>query len=216
MSSSVPDGHGVTGHGASGARAGRFLVTVALGALLAGSAWAAAPPGSKDDGSVHLEVEGLWTHPSGMTFPERAAAFRRVSVTRFPGGEDNFGVGYELAEGGDKLASVTVYVYPNPGLGVDDHFGQVVADVTDSHGVPPRSRATVAVPQQGGTANGRGATWSYREAFGRREQDVESRAMLFTRGPWFVKYRVTFPASRQGRVEVELDDLLHALTMPAE
>ena len=185
------------------------------GLLLASVAAATGPPvGKKDDRAVELAVEGPWTHPSGMVFPERAAGFRRVSVSQFPGGEDNYGAGYELADGREKLASVTVYVYPNTGLGLDDHFGQVVADVADSHGSPPSNRGTVAVEQQGAMANGRAASWAYREVFDRREQDLESRAMLFLRGPWFVKYRVTYVAGARGRVEAEIDDLLRALLMP--
>jgi hypothetical protein len=185
-----------------------------VGLLLASAVPAAGPAAKKEEGAVDLEVEGPWTHPSGMAFPERAAGFARVSVTRFPGGEENFGAGYELADGREKLASVTVYVYPNAGLGLDDHFGQVVADVADSHGSPPSNRGTVAVEQQGAMANGRAASWAYREVFDRREQDLESRAMLFLRGPWFVKYRVTYLAGARGRVEAELDDLLRALLMP--
>ena len=208
------------------------------GLLLASAAPAAGPGGKKDDRAVDVAVEGPWTHPSGMVFPERAAGFRRVSVSQFPGGEDNYGpelearvhvegqrpdpgpvplnygAGYELADGREKLASVTVYVYPNTGLGLDDHFGQVVADVADSHGSPPSDRGTVAVEQQGTMANGRAASWAYREVFDRREQDLESRAMLFLRGPWFVKYRVTYVAGARGRVEAEIDDLLRALLMP--
>jgi hypothetical protein len=186
------------------------------GMLLASAASAAGPVGKKDERAVELEVEGPWTHPSGMVFPERVAGFARVSVSQFSGGEDNYGAGYELADGREKLASVTVYVYPNAGLGLDDHFEQVVADVADSHGSPPSNRGTVAVEQQGAMANGRAASWAYREAFGRREQDLESRALLFVRGRWFVKYRVTYPAGARGRVEAEIDDLLRALLMPPE
>ena len=223
------------------AAAGRVVWAVGLaGLLLASASPAAGPVGKKEDGAVDLEVEGPWTHPSGMVFPERAAGFARVAVTRYPGGEDNhgteldarfrvegqrpdrgpvppnFGAGYELRDGREKLASVTVYVYPNAGLGLDDHFAQVVADVADSHGAPPGNRGTVAVEQQGAMANGRAASWAYREAFDRREQDLESRALLFLRGPWFVKYRVTYPAGARGRVEAEVDDLLRALLMPPE
>lgn len=211
---------------------------VALAGLLASAAPAAGLVGKKDDRAVDLEVEGPWTHPSGMVFPERAAGFARVSITRFPGGEDNYGpelearvhdegqrpdpgpvplnygAGYELADGREKLASVTVYVYPNAGLGLDDHFAQVVADVAGAHRSPPGNRGTVAVEQQGAMANGRAASWAYREEFGGREQDLESRALLFLRGAWFVKYRVTYAAGARGRVEAEVDDLLRALLMP--
>jgi hypothetical protein len=202
---------------AAGSRGGLALPRLAAAALLALPALVAAaagPPSQKGEQAVDLEVAGPWAHPSGMTFPERAAGFRRVAVTRFPGGEDNFGVSYVLAEGSVTLATVTAYVYPNPGLPLDDHFSQVVADVSDSHAVPPRSRESTAIAQADGMANGRSASWAYREAFGQREQDLESRALLFARGPWFVKYRVTFPASRRGRVEVEIDDLLRALQLP--
>lgn len=185
-----------------------------VGLLLSSAAMAAGPAGKKEERAVDLEVEGPWSHPSGMVFPERAAGFARLSVSRFPGGEDNYGAGYELRDGTEKLASVTVYVYPNPGLGLEDHFEQVVTDVAGAHGSPPSNRATVAVEQQGTMANGRAASWAYRETFGRREQDLESRALLFLRGPWFVKYRVTFPAGARGRVEAEVDDLLRALLMP--
>jgi hypothetical protein len=195
-------------------KAGRRVAATLLLALLGAGAWAAGPPGTKDEPAVDLDVEGPWTHPSGMVFPDLAAGFRRISVTRFPGGEDNYGAGYELVDGREKIASVTVYVYPNGGLGLDDHFAQVVADVDDSHATTPRSRETTAVAQAGSMANGRSATWAYREEFGRREQDLESRALLFSRGSWFVKYRVTFPAGQRGRVEAELDELLRTLQMP--
>jgi len=196
------------------AAARRIALMLGLAGLLLASATPAVGPASeKEEAAVDLEVEGPWTHPSGMVFPERAAGFARVSVSQLPGAEES-GAGYELADGREKLASVTVYVYPNAGLGIDDHFERVVADVAGSHGSPPRSRGTVAVEQQGTMANGRAASWAYREAFGRREQDLESRVLLFVRGPWFVKYRVTYVAGARGRVEAEIDDLLRALLMP--
>jgi hypothetical protein len=217
---------------------GHVAASVVGAALVAASVGFTVGAGRVEAASVEaasVEVEGAWEHPSGMTFPERVAGFARVAVRRLAasggdaaagpegvptGGESPAAPGtrrvhYRLRDGTETLAEVTAAVHPRAGQALEERFGAVVAAVGVELGSAPRRREATAVDQAAGMANGLAAHWSYAGELGGRRRELESRVLLFRRGEWFVEYRVRFAAAARGRAELEIDELLRSLAMPA-
>ncbi len=150
-----------------------------------------------------------------MIFPEKLEDFYRTSVHQFPGSKDNVGIHYQM--GISKIATVTAYVYPDPGESLQSHFSQVLDDVRQAHHAGPRSSSEVSVTTPAGPVTGRMASFAWSEEFaGGPATDLDSRVYLFKRGPWFVKYRVTTRAQDAQRVGAAVITLMTTLGFPPE
>jgi hypothetical protein len=147
-----------------------------------------------------------------MLFPERTADFVRTRVIKFAGSRENFGVGYAH----DSLPLlVTIYIYPAEEAHFDEHFSDMVTDVSRSHGAAPVQQSPIEVKQADNVVRGRAATWQYKQAYGPNIIEVRSRGFLFHRGHWFVKYRVTNALDVDDNVREAVEGLMASLAMPS-
>jgi hypothetical protein len=90
----------------------------------------------------------------------------------------------------------------------------MVTDVSQSHDQRPLQQSVIEVNQGTEVVRGRTATWQYMQPWGPRSIEVRSRAFLFQRGKWFVKYRVTNAVEADERVRQLVEELMTTLVMP--
>ena len=187
---------------------------------------ACPPPGAPATGpgtntaSPRDPASGYTHRGSGMHFPDAIGSWRRTDVRDYDRTGDNIGVAYELMLP-RKEASATVFVYPTGSTRVsasalERHFEMVLDQVRQAHrDARVVSSDTLVVTQGGEAIRGLRATLAFQDAFsGPQVQPLLSHAYLFARGPWYIKYRITYPANRREVVEPEVRRLLEALVLP--
>jgi hypothetical protein len=184
--------------------------------------FAAAPPTLAQE-RIELPKEAYTQAASGMTFPVRVGAFRRLdTVTRYApdGSDESVGYNWEADEG---RVSATIYIYPSPSLAnasasngnVDvarvelcaAQFSSVTREVATVHPHAQVEANDIATLRQ------RNITYAGREliftvtspsAFGKNHAPFRSEAYLFcyVGGRWSVKYRFTYPAAIDAADEI--------------
>ena len=169
---------------------------------------AGADPSRSATGTPNDSAE---THPrSGFRFPVKVGPFVRVNLQRYDERGDNVSAGYNLVTGELQVAA-TVYVYPAPvdvkvfplpSVGeapawfVERHLDQVEREIFQAHPTARRVSAdAVQLSQASRRKSGRRCVYAYTEPFNLPgiPQPLRSELYLFTHGPWFIKYRFTYP-----------------------
>ena len=163
---------------------------------------------------VPLTVQGPYLQPaSGMTYPESAGEFRRVSVMQYKPDGSDISAGYLRAQPGAEIVA-TAYSFPTPppatdtGLSADQAkarmcgavAGSVVKSIQTSYPTAALTRTNLTtLDQMGGTQNGYHAVLNMTvpKFMGRDQEAVKSEAFVFCNagGKWTMEYRFTYPAT---------------------
>ena len=166
-----------------------------------------------------LEVKGTYIHPYySMGFPEEVSQFRRINITQFDTHGYDLGVDYVLLALGAEV-HISVYVYPvkdsqgSPDDVVERHFVQVKSELTRVHpGARMISEGEASLSLAPDAAGkGKRAVFSYEGVRLKRRQQLRSELCLFLRGPWFVKYRMTYPETQSDAVELHIKSYMNAV-----
>ena len=172
-------------------------------------------PPSQDQGknerALIVEVERPYLHrDSGITFPQEVAHFVRQNI-HGSNGPDGVGAGYELSEPwGDVVA--TVYVYPAgpafPGRSTKQ-FNLAKWALLNKHSeAETLCTGAVLLTNLGRQVIGQRAMYRFNGPFLGVYQPVISELLVFERGTWFVKFRVSYPASLREEAQPHVDGLL--------
>jgi len=197
--------------------------TLSLGwsAVLVAAALAerTAPPPANSSEPRELDPQGDFVHPSaGFVLPQTVGEFRRVAVTQYDQESRNISAGYLRAvEGGSVWPiNATVYVYPVRGSGdIDEYFTSLLADIGRQHrGATPDFRQHATLSQ--GRFVGRYAALGYEEPFFGVKLPLRSYLVLYRWKDWWVKWRVTTPAPRDGEPIRTMEQLTETVVPPSD
>jgi hypothetical protein len=183
--------------------------------LLAGCQPIAAPRGDQVSQPNATET---YTHPpSRFNFPPMVAGFARETVKQYDREGRDVSVGYNQGQ----AVAMTVYIYPVPQGGSDanleGHFQNCKREVLSHHQAAGLlSENQVTVPPGGQKHSGWRAAFSYTERFAQQQQTVRSDLYLFFVGPWFIKYRVTYPEGQEATAEPVINAFIDELAWPEE
>lgn len=211
----------------------RGLAGLGLAALVATGAGCAsqalppsATPTSPDEApaaSKPTEAEPESTQPnrdlahpaSGMRFPLEVEGFQRDGMSRYDQSGDDVSVGYHRLDAQMALTA-TVYIYPSERYGgdLDRQFGEARdAVLRNRRGAELIGQGEMRIFQRGAYQNGRRAHFLVNDPTGQRPL-VVSHLFLFMHGPWFIKYRATFPADQHEACDDALLRFMAALPWP--
>jgi hypothetical protein len=157
-----------------------------------------------------------YTHaPSRFSFPPNVGSFAREAVTQYDREGLDVSVGYNLGQD----VAMTVYVYPigegKPDSSLEGQVEKCKRQILTQHaGAKVISEAPVTVSPGGQKRSGRQSVFTYTGRFAHRQQAVRSELCLFAVGPWFIKYRVTYPVARQTEAEPAIRTFLEELHWP--
>jgi hypothetical protein len=176
------------------------------------------------DEPVFIEIAGKgdYTHvSSGMELPPQVGSFKRTHLRSYDASTKNISAEYEFKSMGFKAAIITVYIYPISMIGYGDqislneHFQQVkkaLLDIyPDANGI---AEGTITIGQPWGPEVGSALTFDYKSKKQFKNKLCNSRAYLFAHGPWFIKYRITYPKKNHNKVDGKINEFMHSLTWP--
>lgn len=173
------------------------------------------PGGCATTGSGVGEKSIVTHDGTQFQFPKRVGNFERVDVKKYDAAGTDMGVGYNDVQNG---VAVTVYVYPvraNAGNSVVEHFKVCKNDVMMAHGgTKPVAENSIQVAPGGKPQEGRWASFAYKQEFAHRDQLVASELYLFQKGPWFIKYRATYPMTAKATGEQAVEGFIGELRWP--
>lgn len=162
------------------------------------------------------EADREWSHaPSGMRFPVEVAGFQRDGMTTYHDSGDDMSVGYHRLDDATAMMA-TVYIYPTwrYGAQIDQQFEDAKAAVLRHRdGAELLADGPMRIFQRGEFRTGRRAHFLVRDPKGKRPLIV-SHLFLFEHGPWFIKYRATFPAEQHEACDEALLEFMAALIWP--
>ncbi|HRE92277.1 MAG TPA: hypothetical protein PK095_24390, partial [Myxococcota bacterium] len=114
------------------------------------------------------------------------------------------------------VLTATVYIYPTVRYGgdLDRQFGEARdAVLRNRKGAELIGQGEMRLFQRGAYHNGRRAHFLVKDPTGERPL-VVSHLFLFMHGPWFIKYRATFPADQHEACDDALLRFMAALPWP--
>lgn len=208
----------------------KFIETVILSAAVL--LFSGCPRPQVYEPPTRINVQGVYIHHQcGMRFPEIVADFERDSVINYSGSRrDNISVGYYCSL--EYLPVIAmVYVYPAPSAHFagssteiiqetrqtlfENHFNLLTSDITSQHrDTILLVEEEVSLQQPTLSLTGKKAVFNFKEIFGGPEQEIISELYLFQRGPWLIKYRISYPWAIQNQVRQVIGDFMEALTIP--
>lgn len=165
--------------------------------------------------------------PTGMTFPYQIHSFSRTAVIRYdPAGEDmSFAYNYfRFAAWTDVV--ITFYIYPaskyteaSSAASPDDLETRAYEAAKASVlGVHPDARTIeegeFAFRMNRKMETGKRAVFRYAHRFGLSRQDLQSELILFVRGEYALKYRITYPARSASAHEEKIEEFMKSLRWP--
>ena len=158
------------------------------------------------------EGEPYSHEPSGFRFPPDVNTFTRTSAYRYDETGHNISVGYNDAA---LRCILTTYVYPDRGLALAAHFGQVKRDVREVH---PDAKLVAegewTLKQGDKTFTGRRAAFGFTVKIRGEAHDVVSEAYLLRHGGHFIKFRVTCPKEKYEASAERAGRFLESLKLP--
>lgn len=152
---------------------------------------------------------------SGMRFPVEVEGFQRDGMSRYDQRGDDVSVGYHRLDAQMALTA-TVYIYPTVHYGgdLDRQFGEARdAVLRNRKGAELIGQGEMRLFQRGTYHNGRRAHFLVKDPTGERPL-VVSHLFMFMHGPWFIKYRATFPAEQHEACDDALLRFMAALPWP--
>ncbi len=173
---------------------------------------------------VEIQGKGDYTHiSSGMELPPEVASFKRTRLRSYDASTKNISAEYELKSMGSKTAVATVYIYPASAVGhgvevsLNEHFEQVKKTLLDIYvDANDIAEGTITIGQPWGPETGSAFMFSHKSKSKKqfKKKLCSSRAYLFVHGPWFIKYRITYPKKNHNKVDAKINAFLHSLTWP--
>lgn len=152
---------------------------------------------------------------SGMRFPLEVEGFQRDGMSRYDQSGDDVSVGYHRLDAQMALTA-TVYIYPSIRYGgdLDRQFDEARdAVLRNRKGAELIGQGEMRLFQRGTYHNGRRAHFLVKDPTGERPL-VVSHLFMFMHGPWFIKYRATFPADQHEACDEALLRFMAALPWP--
>jgi hypothetical protein len=168
----------------------------------------------------------------GCSFPPGLEAFQRINARNYSlSGQDDVGIGYKSVLRYVPI-SVTVYIYPVPAIYqvdaptlavpdperflMENSFSDITSVILSLHtDTVLLNKQTFTLEQNGRMINGRKALFQYKQPVAGRQQEVLSELYLFHSGPWFVKYRATYPETVERFARDHIVDFIESLTIPS-
>jgi len=170
-------------------------------------------------------ANGLFVHKlSNFKFPEYIRRFRRLSITYFNEEQTNFGVAYQLPHPTHPVAA-SVYVYPILDIpaGKNNMYTRKQQYETDFQRIKNEilqiRPGTVLTDEKEvfyGNGVGKSATYEYTGIFAGQPKLQISELFLFTRGQWYLKFRITTPKSSYARAKHEIRKIIRAIKQDTE
>jgi hypothetical protein len=163
--------------------------------------------------TVPVDQEKTWTHrASGFEFPIQVETFDRVNVFRYDDVGEDISVGYR-----DTIVGIinTVYVYPDPDIGLEAHFQQIKDQIETVHPAAKLlEQETWTFRQNNREFAGRKAVYSYTDALLGKKQPIISQAYLIKVKGNFIAYRVSFPEAQKKGVDELVQKFIEKLKIP--
>lgn len=135
--------------------------------------------------------------------------FRRSKVAEYNASGTDASATYDLVRSGEKLMSITMYIYPmgastgpseRSALCRDEYAGikNAITRSPSYSNVSLRAEDLPGSPYAGVRAEGYHASYTFTSNFAGSTMKVRSDAYLYcsANGRWFVQYRATWPATR--------------------
>lgn len=182
------------------------------------SAGQGAEPSPPHAGASRPEVtpkDDLSHQASGMRFPLEVAGLQRDGMSRYDKRGDDVSVGYHRLDATMALTA-TVYIFPSDRYGgdLDVQFSEARDAVTrNRQGAELLAQGDMQLFQRGEYKTGRRAHFLVKDPSGQRPV-VVSHLFVFQHGPWFIKYRATFPADQHEVCDDVLLRFMAALPWP--
>lgn len=170
----------------------RAFLLAATAALLTAQEPPKAVPADQD--YVHRET--------GVTFPARMPGFTRGNVREFdPQGRD------VSAAYGDGNFVATVYSYPLP-----PRLHDLREVLTDAQAAIQQANPAAKLVREGAGPDGSmRAEYEFTARLRSGEQLVRSHVVVYGKGDWLLKYRVTYPAAEREEGERRMEALIRLL-----
>jgi hypothetical protein len=163
--------------------------------------------------TVPIDSAKTYTHAaSHMEFPAHLATFDRINVFRYDDDADDISVGYN-----DTIVGViaTVYIYPDPNIGLDAHFEQIKDQIQQVHpAYKLLAQEKWTLRQQNHEYAGHKAVYAYTDAFMGKKQPIISQAYLIKVKGNFIAYRISFPRDQEKGSQELIQKLIDKLTIP--
>ncbi len=183
----------------------RFILLLML--LLSPIALAAGPT------TVPVDASKTYVHaPTHFEFPTHVATFDRVNVYRYDDDGADISVGYN-----DTIVGIiaTVYVYPDPNIGLDAHFEQIKDQIQQVHpSFKLLKQEKWTLTQKDHEFVGHKAVYSYTDAFLGKKQPIISQAYLIKVKGNFIAYRISFPEDQRKGTDALIQKFIDKLTIP--
>lgn len=185
----------------------RSLATALFAFLFAGAAWAVGPTTVPvDSGKTYKHVA------SGFEFPSHVETFDRNGVYRYDEQGSDVSVAYA-----DPIVGImnTVYVYPDPDIGLDEHFKQIKGQIEQVHPMfKLLAQEKWTLRQKDREFVGHKAVYTYTDAFLGKKQPIISQAYLIKVNGNFVAYRISFPQSLEKGTDALIQGFIDKLKIP--
>jgi hypothetical protein len=163
--------------------------------------------------TVPVESSKSYTHAaSHIVFPPQLGTFDRVNVFRFDDDAEDISVGYN-----DTIVGIiaTVYVYPDPNIGLDAHFEQIKDQIQQVHpAYKLLKQEKWTLRQHEHEFAGHMAVYTYTDAFMGKKQPIISQAYLIRVNGNFIAYRVSFPRDQEKGTDELIQKFVDKLTIP--
>ena len=163
--------------------------------------------------TVPVDAGQTYTHAtSHVAFPPHLATFDRLNVFRYDDDGDDISVGYN-----DTIVGIiaTVYIYPDPNIGLDAHFEQIKDQIEQVHpAYKLLKQEKWTLRQKEREYAGHKAVYTYTDAFMGKKQPIVSQAYLIKVNGNFIAYRISFPLNQEKGTQELIQKFIDKLTIP--
>jgi hypothetical protein len=179
------------------------------------------PPPTSDSEKAQAEGLEFLLPLNQMKFPAEFGTFQRVAIKEYP--DRGWSVGYN-SDNPRVIFTVYIYAWENKKGDKSNLLKKEMEDVKFAinyyhSDAKLLSEKEGTLDRQGEKVLGREAVYLFRQEFGRSRVPHRSEALLFARGGFFYKYRITYPDAQKeaaGEATVELFERLAWPPLPAQ
>lgn len=179
----------------------KLIPWLALAFATVATAEAARPFKETASGSMH--------QPSGVVFPNRVGAFRRIRPNVYDNAGRDVSMRYML--GAAVIADAYVYPVTKTTGGLDKEFRtQQKAIKQLNRNVRLVAQETVSLVQNGQSVTGKHAMYTLERTLqSARYVKAESQLYVMREGNWFIAYRFSYPLEKASSVAKQVKDFLN-------
>lgn len=169
-----------------------------------------------------MHIKDDYTHQaSGMVFPVSVGSFKRTNMFRYDREAKNFSADYQMRGIFGRAAIIKVYIYPSsivshtPQPDINRHFNEVKVSLMDIYpDIDSFFDGTIKIGQKVGAQTGLASSFKHTAANLFKKKLCFSQVYLFEHGPWYIRYRVTYPESNHKKVDPQVGQFMHLLEWP--